>query len=386
MENELDKLSNDENSVFYLETVLTKNILKKFKKSKYKNDKIFHDKWFNKSAKTSQKKDASEEQKILDNLPNKNIPQVTQTVFNNETLFHVTTPMSNFHGDVADLTFINPSASEPRYALVMVDLFSSFVFFYPMKNKYLLKDKLELFYQEISKYKKYKEIDIPVRIQTDQEFRQNEIDQLNEKNNVIMFNTNINRGHAFAAEQKIKILKGKFTSLLKNKKFDKRYKTKILSNIAKNMNLTPNKYKLTPVETIKLWTDGKNLDKIQNMRLQTISRLQRTRDRGEFKLERSKKYVLRELNIGDKVLIPAYRLKKSSDPGKLTKATTRKKEFFNRENLYKVSSKKLIKTDGLIKFYSYTVNKFSSDEKINENFKREELYAITNNVVLNKNK
>ena len=46
-----------------------------------------------------------------------------------------------------------------------------------------------------------------MRSQTDQEFNQNEIKDLNKKFNVEYFNSRLNEGHALAAEQKIRELK-----------------------------------------------------------------------------------------------------------------------------------------------------------------------------------
>ena len=54
-----------------------------------------------------------------------------------------------------------------------------------------------------------------MRIQTDLKFQQREIIKLNKKYNVLMFNTKIRGGKAFAAEQKIRELK---KLLLKSKR------------------------------------------------------------------------------------------------------------------------------------------------------------------------
>ena len=46
-----------------------------------------------------------------------------------------------------------------------------------------------------------------MRIQTDLEFRQRDIQKLNQKYNVLVFHTKIRSGKAFAAEQKIREFK-----------------------------------------------------------------------------------------------------------------------------------------------------------------------------------
>ena len=58
-----------------------------------------------------------------------------------------------------------------------------------------------------------------IRLQTDQEFRQNEIKRLNTSNNITMFSTKTRGGKAFAAKQKIRELK---KVLLKSKIIEKR--------------------------------------------------------------------------------------------------------------------------------------------------------------------
>ena len=71
-----------------------------------------------------------------------------------------------------------------------------------MKNRSLLAKKLRLFYEDIKRKRTGK-----VRLQTDLEFKQNEIKKLNDEFNVDMFHTKIRGGKAFAAEQKIREFK-----------------------------------------------------------------------------------------------------------------------------------------------------------------------------------
>ena len=70
------------------------------------------------------------------------------------TLFSVQGPLEFLHADVADINYLKPSASEPKYILLLVDLFSSFVYTYGLKNRKNLYKKLQDFYEKISNTKK----------------------------------------------------------------------------------------------------------------------------------------------------------------------------------------------------------------------------------------
>ena len=70
------------------------------------------------------------------------------------------------------------------------------------ENKDLLAKKLEIFYREIDPKRKQIASEDKMRLQTDSEFNQNKIKQLNGKYNVTMFSTRIRDGKAYAAEQK----------------------------------------------------------------------------------------------------------------------------------------------------------------------------------------
>ena len=129
-----------------------------------------------------------------------------------------------------------------------MDLFTSKIYVYPMKNRSLLAKKLKLFYEDIKQKRKYK-----MHLQTDLEFKQNQIKKLNDKFNVEMFHTKVWEGKAFPAEQKIREFK---KILLRSKRFEKSRKNKIKPNdlikkAVQNMNETiSTKYQLAP-ETIE---------------------------------------------------------------------------------------------------------------------------------------
>ena len=67
-----------------------------------------------------------------------------------------------------------------------------------MKNRSLLAKKLKLFYEDINRKRTGR-----MRLQTDLEFKQNQIKKLNDESNVGMFHTRVRGGKAFVAEQKI---------------------------------------------------------------------------------------------------------------------------------------------------------------------------------------
>ena len=91
-----------------------------------------------------------------------------------------------------------------------------------------------------------------MRIQTDLEFKQNQIKKLNDEFNVDMFHTKVRGGRAFTAEQKIREFK---KILLRSKRLEKdrgkRIKPQdLIKKAAKNMNeAISTKYQLAP-ETI----------------------------------------------------------------------------------------------------------------------------------------
>ena len=63
------------------------------------------------------------------------------------------------HADVRNLEFLGKNATFPQYVLVLVDLFSSKVYTYPMRSRKQIRQRLEQFYEDVkSKRKKGKKI------------------------------------------------------------------------------------------------------------------------------------------------------------------------------------------------------------------------------------
>ena len=117
-----------------------------------------------------------------------------------------------------------------------------------MKNRSLLAKKLKLLYEDVKTKRTGK-----VRLQTDLEFKQNQILKLNNEFNVDMFHTRLRGGKAFAAEQKIREFK---KLLLRGKRLEKQQDRRLKPNglikkVTQHMNNTiSTKYELAP-ETIE---------------------------------------------------------------------------------------------------------------------------------------
>ena len=87
-----------------------------------------------------------------------------------------------------------------------------------------------------------------------------------------------------------------------------------------------------------------------------------------------KKRKLREpLEIDEKVLVLAERIKKKDAPGVLFKSTTENIPFFNRNEIFKVVKRILVND-----VYNYWIKK-ENNENISNRFMREELFALQNN-------
>ena len=87
------------------------------------------------------------------------------------TLFSIQTSFDLLHADIGDLQFLGKSAADPKYCLLLVDLFTSKICVYGMKNRFLIPLKLEKFYKVVTAKRKNKKM----RLQTGLEFRQKKI-------------------------------------------------------------------------------------------------------------------------------------------------------------------------------------------------------------------
>ena len=291
------------------------------------------------------------------------------------TLYSVNGPLQFFHADIAYLKFLAKSAVDPKYALLCVDLFTSKIYVYTMRKRSNLVNKLETFYKEIEVKRNKNE---KMRLQTDQEFQQNEIKKINLKYNVEMFSSRIRGGKAFAAEQKIRelkkvIFKTKNAYKLSKKKINSK---KIIEKSVQNLNkINSEKYGLPP-EVIEKKTLANDVfrEVYDFYRLVKVTKNANRYERYNEKLDRKQKKKLREpLNINEKVLVLAERIKKKDAPKFLFKSTKENIPFFNKKEIFKIS--KYVLNDNTYNYWIKTEN----DKNIDKRFIREELFAVEKN-------
>ena len=368
MKNLFRKLIKDENSVFFSSDRINKTLLNKGRKSFYEKDKVFYS--------------------LFKNIENKNIiyeedenrvpfhtpftPQKKN--IDRSTLYTINGPLQFFHADIAYLKFLAKSAVDPKYALLCVDLFTSKIYVYNMRKRNNLANKLETFYKEIQTKRKNEKM----RLQTDQEFQQNEIKKLNLKYNVEMFSTRIRGGKAFAAEQKIRelkkiIFKTKNTYKLSKKKINSK---KIIQKAVQNLNKTNSENYGLPPEIIEKKTLTNNVFKevYDFYRLAKVTKAADRYARYNEKLDEKHKRKLREpLKIDEKVLVLAERIKKKDAPGVLFKSTTENIPFFNKKEIFRIKKRNLVNN-----VYNYWIKK-ENNQNIDKRFLREELFALEKN-------
>ena len=369
IKNLFNKLINDQNSVFFSADKINKTLLNKGRKSNYDKDKVF----YNLFSKIEDKNVIYEEKK--DRLPfyTPFIPQKKN--IDRSTLYSLNGPMQFFHADIAYLQFLAKSAVDPKYALVCVDLFTSKIYVYTMRKRSSLANKLEKFYQDIQKKRSDNE---KMRLQTDQEFQQNEIKKINQKYNVEMFSSHIRGGKAFAAEQKIRelkkvLFKTKRTYKLQKKKINSK---QIIEKAVENLNKTNSeKYRVAPETIEKKTLENDTFREIFDFyRLAKVTKDANRYERYNEKLDKKQKKKLREpLDIGEKVMALAERIKKKDAPKFLFKSTTENVPFFNRKEIFKID--KYIAVNGT---YNYWLQN-EKGQKIDKRFIREELFALQNN-------
>ena len=214
-------------------------------------------------------------------------------------------------------------------------------------------------------------------MKTDLEFNQNQIKKLNKDFNVEMFHTKLRGGKAFAAEQKVREFK---KILLRNKRFEKLEKrtikpNELLKKTAQNMNETiSTKYGLAP-ETIEKRSlnpnDGKYFQEIYDfVRLRKIENNQLRNDKYDQKIDKRKITLRSQLNLNEKVLVLAERLRKKDSPGNLYKASTGNMPFFNRNRIFTIYKTAKLNNGT----YLYWVEE--EGKKINGRFLSQELFAI----------
>ena len=128
--------------MFYAIDRINKMLLARQKKSTYEKDKIFYKYCFDLENKNALYKSADRK---------KSIPFYTLFVEQRKDIdrsfavYSIKTPFELLHADIADINFFSKSAVDPKYCLVVVDLFMLKTYTYPMKSRHLLAQK-NLFY------------------------------------------------------------------------------------------------------------------------------------------------------------------------------------------------------------------------------------------------
>ena len=154
-----------------------------------------------------------------------------------------------------------------------------------------------------------------------------------------MFSARLRGGKAFAAEQKIREFK---KILLKMKNLFKKNKKKInakqiTERDTTNMNKTKtSKYQIEPEEVEKKSLESDNFrENFDFYRLEKVGKEHKRNIKYLKKKDSNNRRKLRQpLNIGEKVLVLAERLKKKDAPGRLYKSTTQNRSFFNKEKIF----------------------------------------------------
>ena len=134
------------------------------------------------------------------------------------------------------------------------------------------------------------------------------------------------------------------------------------------------KYGLAP-ETIEKRSlnpnDGKYFQEIYDfVRLRKIENNQLRNDKYDQKIDKRKITLRSQLNLNEKVLVLAERLRKKDAPGNLYKASTENMPFFNRNRIFTIYKTAKLNNGT----YLYWVEE--EGKKINGRFLSQELFAI----------
>ena len=168
--NAFQKLIRNPNSVVYTSdsSRLTSGQIKKLRKSSFEKDGYFLKQYLLFQA------NHGEIPNVL-SLPNAkvNIPIVTRYTkapfYSRSTLYNIGGPFELLHVDLADVNFTRPSAADPKYVLLAVDLFSWKIYVYPMKRPNNLVKFMSKLYQDLVADGRNENTPEPMRVQSDQE-------------------------------------------------------------------------------------------------------------------------------------------------------------------------------------------------------------------------
>ena len=139
--NLFNNLQKNPTSIFYLVGNLSKTVLNKASKSVFEKDKVFVNLYNQLEDKHFRSKN--------DVLPVVMPFNDLKSNVDHSTLFSIGKSFELLHADIADTRFLAKSAVDPKYCLLLVDLFTSKIYIYPMKDRSLLAKKLRLFYEDV---------------------------------------------------------------------------------------------------------------------------------------------------------------------------------------------------------------------------------------------
>ena len=368
-----NKLQTDIKSMLFIQEEINNKLLKKLKNSKYKNDKEFVNSF---NLLVDKKTDFNKQDGGRYSIPIKSEYIQKSNDIDRSTLYSVQTPFDLLHADVGDLCFLGKSAADPKYCLLLVDLFTSKVYVYGMKNRSLIPLKLEKFYKELASKRKNKKM----RLQTNLEFKQKKIFALNKKYNVDMFSIAMCGGKAFAAEQKLREFKKRLSRLLvlqRNSETKLKSPNILIQKAVENMNSLPTaKYGVEPDKIEKRSLESDCFREWFDIRC--FSRISKAQPRCERyqkkKYLRINKKLRVPLEIGEDILLLSSRIKKKSDPGKFYKSTVDNKSFFDKNAIFTITTRQNIDN----KTFYWIKNK-KTNKKVLFRMIREEIYTLTGN-------
>ena len=142
--------------------------------------------------------------------------------------------------------------------MLIVDLYSSKVYVYPIRSRKQILQNLEQFYVDVQNKRKNQN----TWLQVDNEFQQVKMKDLNDKYNVTMFTTSLRGEKAFAAEQKIRELKGGISKVkaISDKNKAKIPAVTIIKQSARNMNdVKSEKYGISPNDIEEKFNNKKKI-------------------------------------------------------------------------------------------------------------------------------
>ena len=129
------------------------------------------------------------------------------------------------------------------------------------------------------------------------------------------------------------------------------------------------KYDLAPQQILdKSLNKGSDFEQVFDFkRLQVVGKARERTQRYAENIDSKRQKLKSLLNVAEKVLVLASRLRKKDEPGNLYKGRTENRPFYNREKVFTI--KNTTKIDGV---YYYWL------ENTSGKFLREELFALNN--------